>query len=117
VPPPPSDDDEKMMHEVAAGQVPQVHIPGAMHCRTDTIFRLELGDRLSVLLTEVGVCPALLQDTREDPTLLDIWREMLRDLMTLVHHIVGDAKLLTARRDPDDRHGSSSRTSHSSSTP
>jgi hypothetical protein len=117
VPPPPTNDDEEMMHEAAMGHIPRVQIPCGMHRRLDTRFRLELGDRLSSLLTEVGVLRALMREIKEDPTLLDIWREMSRDLMLLMHHIVRVSRLIRTRRAPDDRHNSSSITSHSSSTP
>jgi hypothetical protein len=60
VPPPPADDDEEMMPEAVAGQGPRVQIPDDMCRRPDTRFRLELGDRLSALLTEVGVFPTLM---------------------------------------------------------
>jgi hypothetical protein len=43
VPPPPAYVDEDMP-EVAVGQGPWVQIPGGMHCRSDTRFKLDLGD-------------------------------------------------------------------------
>jgi hypothetical protein len=70
VPPPPTDDDEEMMHEATTSQGPRVHIPDDMHYRPNTRFRLELGDRLSSLLIDVGVFPALMQEIMADPTLL-----------------------------------------------
>jgi len=105
------------MHEATTSQGPWVHIPDDMHYRPNTRFRLELGDRLSTLLIEVGVCPALMQEIMEDPTLLEIWRQMSRDLNPLMLHIVRVARLLAARRAPDDRHDSSSNINRSSNTP
>ena len=67
MPPPPVDDDEEMMHEVAAGQGPRVQILGGMRHKPDTIFKLDLGDRLSALLTEVGFFPILMQYIKEYP--------------------------------------------------
>ena len=70
IPPPLAYDDEEMMHEAAMGHIPRVQIPCGMHRRLDTRFRLELGDRLSSLLTDVGVFPALMQEIMVDPMLL-----------------------------------------------
>jgi hypothetical protein len=67
---------DEEMPEAMAGQGPRVQIPD-MH-RPDTRFRLELGDRLCALLVEVGVLPVLMRDIREDPMLLELWREMSR---------------------------------------
>jgi hypothetical protein len=53
MPSPPADEDEEIMPEAIADQGPQVQIPDSMHHRPDTIFRLELGDQISALLTEV----------------------------------------------------------------
>jgi hypothetical protein len=94
-----------------------VQILDVMRRMPDTRFRLELGDRLSALLTKVGVCPALMRDIRVDPTLLDIWNEVSHDLMPLMCHIIESSRLLVARRALDDRNNSSSSMTHSSSTP
>jgi hypothetical protein len=59
----------------------------------------------------------LMRDIREDPMLLDIWRDMSRDLIPLMRHIVRATGILVASRDPDDRKNSPSSMAHSSSTP
>jgi hypothetical protein len=79
VPLPPTDDGEEMMPKATMGQGPWVQIPDDMHRSPNTRFRLELGDRISALLTEVGVRPALMHDIMAYSTLLDIWREMSHD--------------------------------------
>jgi hypothetical protein len=94
-----------------------VQILSGMRHRPDTRFKLDLGDQLSTLLTKVGVCPTLMRDIRADPTLLEIWREMSRDLMPLMCHIVGAVRILAVRRDPNDRHKSSSNKTRFYSTP
>jgi hypothetical protein len=50
----------------------------------------------------------LMQDIREDPILLELWREMLCDMMPLMCHIDRATMLLEASRDLDDTHSSSS---------
>ena len=55
MPPPPLDEDDEMMLELAVGQGPRVQIPDDIRYRLDTRFRLELGEQLFALLTEVGV--------------------------------------------------------------
>jgi hypothetical protein len=47
--------------------------------------------------------------------LLELWREMVCNMMSLMCHIVRATRILAVRRDVDDRHSSSS--IHSSSTP
>jgi hypothetical protein len=59
----------------------------------------------------------MIQGIKEVPTLLDIWREILCDLMSLMNHIIEASRLLAMRRDLDDRDNSSSSTTRSSSTP
>jgi hypothetical protein len=58
-----------------------------------------------------------MRDIREDPMLLELWREILHDFMPLMCHIIGVDGLLAARRDLDDRHKYSSSTDRSSNTP
>jgi hypothetical protein len=114
MPPPPPYVEEEML-EATTGQVPQAHIPGSMRHRLDTRFRLELGDQLCALLVEVGVHPVMMQDIREYPMLLDIWREISCDMMPLMHYIVRSTRILAERRFFDDTHSSSN--TRSSSTP
>ena len=86
-------------------------------------FRMELGDQLSSLLVEEGVCPTMMHQIMEDPRLLDIWRDIPRDMMSFMRHFVGVVRILVMRRDAghhvdaphnlDDDQGSD----HSASTP
>ena len=84
---------------------------------------MELGDRLSSLLVEEGVRHVTMHQIREDPRLLELWKDMSRDMMSLMHHIVRVVRVLAVRRDAghhedaphnsDDDHGSD----NSASTP
>jgi hypothetical protein len=56
-----------------------------------------------------------MQDIREDPILLNPWRDIPRDMISLVHHIIKATRILLARRVFDDTHSSSS--TYSSNTP
>ena len=114
VPPPPPYADEEIPEDVT-GQVTRVQISGDMRHRSYTRFRLELGDQICALLVELGVHPVLMQDIKANPMLLDIWRDMSRDMVPLMCHIVRATRLITVRRVVDDTHSSS--ITHSSSTP
>lgn len=109
MPPPPLDVDEEMI-DIATGEGhPQVQIPMGMRHRPYIRLRMELGDWLSTFLVEEGVFHAMVRDIKEDPTPLDLWRDLSHDMMSLMRRIVEVAKLLTGKRDGhSDTHTSSS---------
>jgi len=56
-----------------------------------------------------------MQDIRVDPMLLDIYRDILLDMIPIMHHIIEAIRILAARRVVNDTHSSSN--TCSSSTP
>ena len=86
-----------------------------MRHRVDIRFRMELGDQLCRLLVDEGVCPATIRDIQADHMLMNLWWDILHDMMSLMCHIIGASRLLAVRRDrhhgdaphnkSDDDHG------------
>ena len=57
-----------------------------------------MGDQLSALIVEAGIRPAHYIDIEADYRLLQMWRGMLRDMYSLMRHVVGATKAVTRLR-------------------
>ena len=75
-----------------------MQIPVGMCHRANIQFRMELGDELCRLLVDEGVCPTLIRDIQADRRLPHLWRGMPRDMLALMHHIVGASRELAQSR-------------------
>ena len=88
------------MAEATTGEGhPWVQILIGMLHRPDIIFKMGLGDRLSTLLDEEGFLPIMVGYIKVDPRLMDLWRDLPCDMMSLMHHIIGASRLLAMMRD------------------
>jgi hypothetical protein len=77
--------------------------------RLDIRFGMELEDRLYTNLAKEGVVPMKVGDIKEGPRIMELWRDLPHDMMSLMHHIIGVSRLLSMRRDDHaDIHTSSS---------
>ena len=91
-------DDEEMEEAAYQGDgPPRVQILADMRRRAEIRFRMELGDRLCRLMVDDGFCPVTIIEIQADRTLIELQRDMPCDMMSLMHHIVRDFRLLVAR--------------------
>jgi hypothetical protein len=60
---------------------------------------MEVCDRLSAILVGAGVRPVQMRDIRVESDLLQLWMDLPHDMTSLMHHIVGDSRLLVGMRD------------------
>ena len=66
--------------------------------RPETIYRMELGNQLCGLISDVGIRPAHYREIQGDDILLRMWRGMPRDMYSLMRHVVGATKTITRMR-------------------
>ena len=100
------DDDQGMPnvedHQEASAERPDpvgvLVPPFSRHGRLDSEYRMELGDQLTALIVEVGISPANMRDIQADGRLLHMWRGMLRDMYSLMRHVVGATTLVMRLR-------------------
>ena len=102
------DDDQKMAYaedhgQEASGERHAPHAgasvpPFARRGRLDTRYMMELGDQLSALIVEVGIRPVYYRDIQTDDRILQMGRGMLRDMYSLMRHVVGATIAVTRLR-------------------
>jgi len=62
--------------------------------RPDIGFSMELDNQLSRLLVDARFHPAMDRDIRAYPRLLELWMELSRNMISLMHHIIKASRLI-----------------------
>ena len=84
-------DDQDDPHAPHGALVP----PFARRGRPETKYRMELGSQLCGFISDASIRPAHYKDIQGDDRLIQIWRGMLRDMYSLMQHVVGAMKNVT----------------------
>ena len=73
-------------------------LPFARRGRPETRYRMELGSQLCGLISNAGIRPAHYREIQGDNRLIQMWRGMLRDMYSLMRHVVEATTTVTRLR-------------------